>query len=128
MLILRGFRMPAKRIAYTIIILGILLSLLTSFVPHAPGAVKLSWGLLFWSLLPYLIYLCLTDILDGAELMAPGFFVLILDIYIQIHLYVFPDSSADNVIITYLPIWLTVLVLPLGWVVGSQLTKKANNH
>lgn len=120
--------MPAKRIAYAIIILGILLSFLTSIVAHAPGAFKISWGLLFWSLLPYLVYLLMTDILDGFELMIPGIFVLIIDFYTQIHLYVFPGTSADNVIIAYLPLWLTVLVLPLGWLVGRELNKKVGDY
>jgi hypothetical protein len=116
--------MPAKNVAYAIIIIGVLLSLVTAFVPHAPGAFKISWGLLFWNLLPYLVYLLLTDMLDGVELMTPGVFVLVIDFYTQIHLYVFPDTSTDNVIIAYLPLWLTVLVLPLGWLVGKQLTRK----
>ena len=115
--------MSAKSTAYVIIVLGILLSFLTSFVPHAPGAFKLSWGHLIWSLLPYFVYLCLTDLLDGVALMAPGVFVLIIDLYIQIHPSVFSTTSKDNVIITYLPLWLTVLVLSLG-VVGRQLSKK----
>ncbi len=120
--------MPTKTIAYAIIILALLLSFLTSFVPHAPGAFKISWGLFFWSMLPYLVYLFLTDMLEGAALLTPGLFVLIIDFYTHIHLYVFPGTSTDNVIITYLPLWLTVLVLPLGWVVGRQLTSKEDDH
>ena len=118
----------ARNVAYLVVILGIMLSFVTSFVPHAPGAFKISWGLFFWSLLPYLAYLYITDMLDGVELMTPGVFVLVVDFYTELHLYAFPGTSTDNVIIAYLPLWLTVLVLPLGWAVGRQLTKKAGNH
>lgn len=119
--------MSAKTIAYAIVILGVLLSLFTSIVPHAPGAFKISWGLFFWSLLPYLVYLYLSDYLRGMELITPGLFVLIVDFYTEIHLYVFPGTSADNVIIAYLPLWLTVLVLPFGWIVGRQFAGKAGD-
>ena len=119
--------MPAKKVAYTIIVLGILLSVMTALVPHAPGAFKISWGLLFWSLLPYIVYLFITDMLEGVELMTAGVFVLVVDFYSHIHLYVFPGTPADNLIITYLPLWLTVLVLPLGWIVGRQITKNAKS-
>ncbi len=114
----------SKNIAYLIIGLGIAISLVAAVVPHAPGAFRLSWGLLFWGLVPYIVYLFLTEMLTGAALVVPGVLIFLIDFYAQIHLFLFPDASTDSGLITYLPLWLTLIVLPIGWYAGKRLFKK----
>lgn len=116
----------AKGIAYVIIGIGCVFSLITAIVPHAPGAFRVAYGLFFLGLLPYFVYLCLTEMLHDTALVIPGAFICGVDVCVKVFAYLSYGSLADNNVLVYLPLVLTLLILPLGVALGKQMTKQSS--
>ncbi|NIP71990.1 MAG: hypothetical protein GWO16_02675, partial [Gammaproteobacteria bacterium] len=107
----------ARGAAYVIILTGFVLALATSFDPQPTGAYKLSWGRLIWSLVPYLAYSSFTILNRGEIFVTAGILLLGVDVYARLHGALF-DAETSRALIRYFPLWLTVIVLPAGLLLG----------
>jgi hypothetical protein len=111
-----------KRIAYAIVVLGLMLSFIAAVVPHGTGGHRLIAAFLLWGIVPYMVYGALTEVLRGHALLVPGVLVFVIDLVIKVPERFFTEWPADSVLLLYVPILLTVVVLPLGIFVGRQLS------
>ena len=113
----------AKSAAYVIIGIGCVLSLATAFVPHAPGAYKLSYTLFLWGVTPYFIYLLVTESLVGYRLLTPGLLMLVLDACVRLSVH----TSAQQTAGVYLPLVLILIALPVGVGLGVFFSRRFEN-
>lgn len=112
----------ARRIAYIVLALGVVLAFAGSLVPHYDAGYRLSVALLIFQLLPYVIYSGLIIQKNGFAIAIPGILIILVDIYAQLQawFYGLPEGSP---LFDYLPLWLTIVVLPAGWALGAILGK-----
>lgn len=111
----------ARHAAYLIILVGLALALATSFDPQPTGAYRLSWGKLIWSLVPYLVFSGFTILNRGAIFLTAGILLLGIDAYVRLHGVWSNDPTMGPMPVRYLPLWLTVIVLPAGLLLGRLI-------
>jgi hypothetical protein len=111
-----------RYIAYGIVLAGAMLAFAQAIVPQlgmTPGY-RLAFGVFAWAAVPYLVYLFITDIVQGYSLLVPGLLVFSIDLIIAWSLR-FGVHPAHSALLTTAPAWLTLVVLPLGILAGRQL-------
>ena len=130
-----------KRIIVT---LGVLLSLGTAAYAFVAGGFHLaditfSACIALWASTPYIIYGVLTSrgrrndkriikipesindrpiIKNPGSIIGAGILMLGLDIYGYMEVFVFPSSSTSAILLLFLPFWLIVLIMPIGFLGG----------
>lgn len=105
-----------KMAAVLIALLGAGWSFATGVVPHGTGGHRLLFGAVVWGLVPYVVYVMLLEMLRRWALLVPGLFLLALDVLMQL----IPAAFGDAVL-TWSPLWLVVVVIPVGAFLGNLL-------
>ena len=114
----------AKRFRNAVLLVGVLLSVITGFVAGEPGR---GWedllaciAVAFLTLLPYGVFGAVTsNTRDSATIIGGGLSISVVDAFFLVRVLLFPSSSTAALALLFLPIWLTIIVLPLGLIVGK---------
>ena len=109
----------ARRVAYTLLIVGVLLTIVWAVEPFYGAAYKLSLTALAWGLLPYYCYSLLIRLPDPYAVVTPG--VLLLGVDLTAHIQA--GAAGTDSLTLYLPLLLTVVALPVGVAVGYALSR-----
>ncbi|MEJ2346697.1 MAG: hypothetical protein P8076_13515 [Gammaproteobacteria bacterium] len=109
----------ARRVAYTLLIVGVLLTVVWAIEPFYGAAYKLSLTDLAWGLLPYYCYSLLIRLPDPYAVLAPG--VLLLGVDLTAHIQA--GATGNENLTLYLPLLLTVVALPVGVAIGYGLRR-----
>lgn len=105
-----------RTLIYVLVVFGFLLHAETAFI-ESPGAASMSLVLLLWSFLPYALILLFRKFLYGS--LCASATVFLFDFFL--HLEVFGDAevSASAMKLMGMPLWNTILVLPLSYILGA---------
>jgi hypothetical protein len=109
----------ARRVAYTLLIVGLLLTVLWSIDAFYGAAYKLSLTALAWGIMPYYCYALLIRLPDPYAVVTPGVLLLAVDLTAHIQL----AAGGSDILTLYLPLLLTVVALPVGVAVGYALSR-----
>ncbi len=115
-----------------IVTLGVLLSLGTAAYGLVAGGFHLAdifdfAGFALWARTPHVIYGVATSlrirndrpiIKNPGSIIGAGILMLGLDIYGYMEVFVFPSSSTSALLLLFLPFWLIVLIMPIGFLGG----------
>ena len=113
----------ARPLAYWLIVCGCILALAASLAPEATGAYHLSAAFLMIGVVPYIVYGCLTDILQGCSLAVAGLVLLAADLLARFAFNITSAGASDINTAIWLCTLLVLLVLPVGAVLGKLLTR-----
>jgi hypothetical protein len=112
-----------RYVAYGIVVAGFMLSFAQAIVPQiGMTGYRLAFGIFAWAIVPYVVYLFLTDIVHGFALLVPGTLMLAINAVIAWSGRFGPDHPAVGTLLQSVPVWLTFLVLPLGVLAGRLLS------
>lgn len=107
--------------AYVIILLGMAAAAVASMVPQYAIGYRLEVGVLFAMLTPYLVYGALTERLRGPALLLPGLILLAVSLTLVATQRFQSYDGYANGVIYWLPLVVTVVVLPLAyWFQGQE--------
>jgi len=112
-----------RPLAYWLIIFGCMLALAASLAPEPTGAYHLSAAFLMTGLIPYIVYGCLTDILQGCSLAAAGLVLLSADLLARLVFNITSAGASDIITAIWLCTLLVLLVLPAGAALGKLLVR-----
>lgn len=102
------------KIAFAIILSGVLLAVITECSNINPNIWYLSW-----MIFPYAAYfLTAIKAKSMGSIIGGGLFLLGIDIVIHIQVFYFPESSTDSLVLLTMPFWQSVLIMPLGFLFG----------
>jgi hypothetical protein len=110
-----------RRIAYTIIIAGVVLSLWIAVVPHFDAGHRLDVYLLLLGLLPYLIYGVLTAVLHRWALLIPGLLTLAVDLLLRLPERLQTADPVDGDWLIIGPVISSLVILPAGLFIAWRL-------
>lgn len=107
------------RFEYFIILSGILLSVVTGLIS---GDLSIWYAL--WAISPYGVYYAASlKAKSIGALMGGGILILGVDILIHIQVLYFPSSSTDSIALLILPFWQSVIIMPVGFLLGWLVEK-----
>ena len=115
-----------RPMAYIIIVLGCGLAFATAVVPHYTAGHKLLVDILLIGLVPYLVYGALTEMLSSWSLVTPGALILAVDAATKIPERWLSTGDFPSLAVYLSPLWLVLIVLPLGIFLGRRMGKSAS--
>lgn len=111
-------------IKYFVVMTGIILTIISELKSAGFNI----WYVL-WLCFPYgAYYLAATkaeNISHGASI-GGGALILGVDLAIRIQVIFFPDSSTDSIALLMMPFWQSVLIMPIGFLLGWMIEKLIN--
>ena len=113
-----------RPVAYSYILVGVLLAILSAVIPHFGAGYRLAFGVLVAGALPYAVYGALTELLRGWRLILPGLLIVPAHAWLTLSERYLSFDAYQSRAIYIVPIVLTVIVLPLGIVAGHLLDKR----
>jgi len=118
----------ARKTTYAGIAVGALLHLSTAFFQAEGGVSLFSFGLMVWSLLPYLIILIIINPMNKPQkaLGATGT-ILFMDIWMYKEVFLTPRSSTAALGLLFMPLWNLIIFIPLGCLLGWFFLEKQSN-
>ncbi|MFH1369352.1 MAG: hypothetical protein ABII64_09530 [Elusimicrobiota bacterium] len=121
-------RLRLQKFRNVIFYSGLAISFGTGLIPLFGRLYMFALGLALWGLLPYVIFRILAaQSINIPAVMGSGTFLLVADILGHIFVFFFMKPEAGAVMILFVPFWLTVFVLPIGFAAGwiyGKLTVK----
>jgi hypothetical protein len=115
-----------KYAIYIVLFLGACLHIyhvFTAFI-FTEGISSFSLGLTAWSVIPYIICLIiLRSFGSPVKALVAGLFIFIMDILIHVEVFISPSGSTAAVGLVFMPLWNSVLVIPIGCSVGWVIEK-----
>ena len=109
--------MPAKSYAnapgYTFILIGLILSLTSAFVPHFEAGYMLALSVLVSGLFPYMVYGMAVPLLRGSLTTATGLIIVVAHAWLVLNQRIIEYKDYSDGLIYYGPMLLAVLALPL---------------
>lgn len=119
-----GELMKSKAVAnfkYFIIIAGVLLAIVTELKGGSPNI-----GYVLWAALPYGIYYLAAMKAGTGATVGGGLLILGIDMLIRIQVGFFPGSSTDSIALLVMPFWQSVVIMPVGFLLGWLVEKMIN--
>jgi len=116
-------REVAKSIAYWIVTAGCILAVVTALAPQPTGAYKLSGAFLMLGITPYIVYGSFTEMLKCCPLIGAGIVLLLADIVARFGAQIISTAHASTMPALYLSLFLALLVIPAGAVLGKLAAK-----
>lgn len=105
---------PKQRVfAYTLIAIGITVSIAAAVVPHYTAGYTLMFGVLLAGLLPYLAYGVAVPFLRGWLLAITGTILVVLHAVVVVRERFLDNADYSDGVIYYVPLALTLAMLPL---------------
>lgn len=111
-----------RQTIYVLIFTGVALHLKTAFWESSEPASGFSIGLLFWSLIPYLIIIAFRKASYGA--FCAVIVVFLFDFFMHLEVFVWPGSSTAALGLLFMPLWNLVLFIPLSFLTGYFIEKR----
>jgi len=98
---------------YALISIGLILSLISAFVPHFEAGYRLALGVFVSGLFPYMVYGMAVPLLRGSLTTGTGLVIVVAHTWIVLNQRIIEHADYSNGLIYYGPMLLAVLVLPL---------------
>ena len=98
---------------YTLIIIGLILSLISAFVPHFDAGYRLAPGVFFAGLLPYAVYGIAVPLLRGSLTTITGLVIVAVHTWLVLTQRIIGHADYGDGLIYYGPMLLALLTLPL---------------
>jgi hypothetical protein len=95
------------------IIIGLMLSLISAFVPHFESGYRLMTGILVAGLLPYLVYGIAVPLLRGSLTTAAGLVIVAVHTWLVFDQRIIGHADYSDGLIYYGPMLLALFALPL---------------
>lgn len=110
-------------LGYLFIVIGLILSLLSAFVPHFEAGYRLMTSVLIVGMLPYIAYGIIVPLSHNIVTTIVGLFIVIAHALLVINERIIGKADYDDGMIYYIPMIITVTVLPF---VMTTLNKHIN--
>ena len=101
-----------------IVLFGVLLAIVTDLKGGSPSI----WYIL-WASLPYGIYFLAAMKAGTGATIGGGLLILGIDMLIRIQVAFFPGSSTDSIALLIMPFWQSVVIMPVGFLLGWLVEK-----
>lgn len=101
-----------------IVLFGVLLAIVTDLKGGSPSI----WYIL-WASLPYGIYYLAAMKAGTGATIGGGLLILGIDMLIRIQVAFFPGSSTDSIALLIMPFWQSVVIMPVGFLLGWLVEK-----
>ena len=98
---------------YALISIGLILSLISAFVPHFEAGYRLALSVFVAGLLPYMVYGIAVPLLRGSLTTGAGLVIVVAHAWLVFNQRIIGHADYSNGLIYYGPMLLAVLVLPL---------------
>ena len=109
-----------NRPGYLIILIGLFLSVVSALVPHFEAGYHLMLSVFVVGMLPYIVYGIVVPLSPGALTTITGLAIVIVHLWLVITQRITGDADYSNGLIYIVPIILTVVILPLVFIVAKQ--------
>ena len=111
----------SRAIAYSIIVLGVFLSIITAVVPNYTVGYKLLFNVFLFGLVPYVMYGLMTELLRGWLLIVPGLLILAIDLFVKLPER-FPNfSEYSNIAVYWDPLFSAFIIIPISYFLARKL-------
>jgi hypothetical protein len=88
------------------------------------GISKFSLGVMAWSIVSYIICLIILNSFGiPVKALIAGLFILIMDIWVHVDVFLSPSGSTAAVGLLFIPLWNMVLIIPIGCFLGWLIEK-----
>ena len=78
-----------------------------------------------WYMIPYVIFYKIASVKKNkSAILTAGLSLIILDTSAHISIFIFPGSSTDVIALFFMPLLLSGIILPLGYMVGLLISNK----
>lgn len=114
---------PSWRIVLIPIVAAVVLHASTAFYQSAGGLDAFTFGLLIFSLLPYLLCLLLARKWNPVAALGGAVAALLLDAFMYYSVFVAPDSSTAALGLLVIPLVNLVAAVPVGLAVGYAVSR-----
>lgn len=108
----------ARPLSYLLVTAGGLLAAVTAFEPQLTGAYRLAFGYLLCGLIPYIVYGCYSQLLEGCTLLLTGLALLTIDITARLGWDIYAAGQSDLLPAIGLCTLLVLVVFPAGVLLG----------
>jgi hypothetical protein len=106
-------RSYANAPGYALIIIGLVLSLISAFVPHFDAGYRLATGVLFAGLIPYMVYGAAVPLLRSGLTTITGLVIVVLHTWLVLNQRIIGHADYSDGLIYYGPMLLALFTLPL---------------
>jgi len=114
------YRSLVRTLIYVLVVFGFLLHAETAFI-ESPGAASMSLVLLIWSFIPYALILLFRKFLYGS--LCAAVTVFLFDFFLHLKVFSDPETSASAMKLMGMPLWNTILILPISYIIGAVIKK-----
>jgi Zn-dependent protease with chaperone function len=122
-------RVLLKKFKYAVVSAGALLSFATALLPMSGG--KYASGLEFalWALLPYIIFFAFSWRSDKTNsIVITGSLLFAMDLVAHFFIFFYIKAQVGVTVLVFTPVWLTVFVLPAGYLIGWLADRMAEKN
>lgn len=114
-------RKTSTNFEYAVIVAGVALIAVTEIKSGSPSI----WYFL-WAALPYGIYYLAAMKAGTGATIGGGLLILGIDMLIRVQVAFFPGSSTDSIALLIMPFWQSVVIMPVGFLLGWLVEKMIN--
>jgi hypothetical protein len=108
-----------KNFKYAVLAAGGLFSFGKGLLPAFGGQVLFGLTFACWSMLPYVVYYIFAWRSDRAQMIElSGGLLVVMDLVANIFVFYFMQAKLGVTVLVFVPVWLTMFVLPAGYLVG----------
>lgn len=107
-----------RNFEYFVVLAGVLLAIVTELKSGNSSI----WYVL-WAALPYGIYALAAMKAGTGATIGGGLLILGVDLLIRVQVAFFPGSSTDSIALLIMPFWQSVVIMPVGFLLGWLVEK-----
>lgn len=112
-------RLALRKFKRAVLVAGAVFSLLKALPPIIGGQLVFALTFVCWSMLPYAIYAVFAWRSDRAQsVVLAGGMLAAMDLVANIFVFYFINTKLKVSVLVFVPVWLSIFVLPAGYLVG----------
>ena len=114
-----------KKFFIILLIIGVLLHVYTVVFKAEGGLNEFTFGLLIWSLCPYLfVWGILFKLGWYLQALCSLTLILCLDFWMHFRVFMYPQTSTDGLGLLWTPLWNLIVCIPVGVFIGWMIQRK----